>query len=307
MGKGKGKGGYGENDWSDGQWCCCGLASFVAFSLVIITITLLALSLPKVEEGQQAIRYDDVSNTLHRNILSPGIHVVQPDTKLITYPTRFEDNNIDMICRTKDGIEIELSITFQYNFVPNKLVESFLILGEREKNDEYMNYYAKAAIYETCSHHDAVNFTDSRGLIEFDMSQAVEDIMNITNTQMAQFQLRNFVYPDEFQSAVNSKQQTRQQIEVVTRQRNSTITEAQTQLIRAQQQVEIQINNANAQAERLIREADLASQTILAQWNQTILSTDAELTNIGLTFEEYVNYLNQLLIGSAHTGIVRVG
>lgn len=305
MGKGRGKGGY-DDEWSDGQWCCCGLASFVAVSLVIIIITLLALSLPKVDEGQQAIRYDDVSNTLHSDILNPGIHVVQPDTKLITYPTRFEDNNIEMICRTKDGIEIQLSITFQYNFVPSKLVESFLVLGDRSKNDEYMNYYSKAAIYETCSRHDAVNFTESRGLIEFDMSQAITNVMNVTNTQMGQFQLRNFVYPEEFQNAVNSKQQTRQQIEVVTRQRNSTITAAQTQLIRSEQQVEIQINNANAQAERLLREADLASQTILAQWNQTILASDAEMTNLDLTFEEYVNYLNQLLIGSAHTGIVHI-
>lgn len=300
MGSGKG------NTWNNRQYCGCAFATFIGCSLALITIVLLALSLPKVNEGEQAIRYDDVSNKLHSDILSPGIQVVQPDSILIRYPARFENTDLEMTCRTQDGIEIELSLTFQYTYIASKLVQSYLVLGEKDANDNYMILHVKSVIYETCSRYKAVNFTESRGLIEFDMSNSVKDIMNYTNTQLGQFQLRNFVYPIAFQNAVNAKQQTRQQIEIVQRQRAATITTAQTGLIQAIQRVEIQINNANAEAERLIREATLAAQTTIATWDQTILSIDAEMTNLGLTFEEYVNYLNNLLIGSAHKGIVRV-
>ena len=302
MGRGRGY----NDEWSTGQWCCCGWASFFGFSLAIITIVLCALSLPTINEGEQALRYDDIPNKLYPDVLTAGLQTVHPDTTLIRYPTRYENNDIEMICRTRDGIEIQLSITFQYTFLSSNLAKSFLMLGEKDKNDEYMNYYAMSTIYKVCSQHDAVNFTEARGQIEYDMSIAINNIMNITNTVMGPFQLRNFVYPEAFQSAVNAKQQTLQQIEIVTRQRNATITEANTQLIQAGQRVEIQINNANADTERLLREASLASQTILAQWNQTIISIDAEMTNIGLTFEEYIDYLNHLLIGSAQRGIVRI-
>ena len=50
------------------------------------------------------------------------------------------------------------------------------------------------------------------------MSNEVQDIMlpenGNTHTAMSQFQLRNFIYPQTFQDAVNSKQQTEQQIEI---------------------------------------------------------------------------------------------
>lgn len=307
MGKGKGKGGsYDDDEWSFCQWFGVVLGIFAGFLLLIVFITLLALSLQKVNEGEQAIRYDEISNTLYDQILEPKIHALNPDSRLIRYPTKYEDSNIEMICRTHDGAEIQLSITFQFNYDSSKLIDSFLTIGEKEDNDRYMNYYARAAIYETCSHHDAVNFTEARGLIEFDMSNSVSAVMNKTNTHMGQFQLRNFIYPEAFQVAVNSKQQTRQRIEVVRRERNATITAAETELIQSQQRVEIQINDANAEAERLLREADSAVQTILAQWNQTILATDAEINNLDLTFEEYIDYLNKLIIGSAHRGIIQI-
>lgn len=308
MGKGRGK---------PKGFCFWSVCGSITLSVVITVIVLAALSFPKVEEGQQAIRYDDVSNKLHRNILSPGIHTVQPDTILFSYPTKFESSDLEMICRTYDGIEIDLSITFQYTFVGSELAESYLVIGEINDNVAYMNSHAKYAIYETCSHYYAVNFTDSRALIEFNMSEAVENIMlppnenttrmvGNTHTRMGQFQLRNFAYPESFQTAVNSKQQTQQRISVVSRERVATLTNAETLLIQAQQRVQIQINNANAEAERFIREANLAAETTLSVWNQTGIAIDSEMTNLDLDFDEYINYKMQTLMGDAHRGIIQL-
>lgn len=278
--------------------------------VIIVTITLLVLSIQRVEEGQQAVRLDDVSNTLHDRIYQPGLHTLQPDSKFFSYPTKFESINLNMVCRSKDGIEIDIQTTYQINFIGKELPESFLNLGEKESNLNYLSLHARAALYETCSMFNAVNFTEQRALVEFNMSEAVELIMTTdygnTHTTMGQFQLTNFEYPEDFQSAVNSKQETRQQIDVKLQEREQVVTEATTNQIRAQQAVTIQINDALATKEQLLRRANETASTVLAQWDQTILELDAEKTNIGLTFEEFLNYKIDLLIGDASNAVVSI-
>lgn len=288
----------------------CALCTGFSVVIAIISIVLLALSIQRVEEGQQAVRLDDVSNTLHDRIYQPGLHTVQPDSTFYSWPTKFESINLNIICRSKDGIEINIQTTYQINFIGTELPESFLDLGEKGANLNYLSLHARAALYETCSMFNAVNFTEQRALVEFNMSQAVESIMapefGNTHTTMGQFQLTNFEYPEQFQNAVNQKQQTRQQIDVKLQQREQVITEATTNQIRAQQAVTIQINDAVAGRERLLRQANETATTVRAQWDQTILELDAEMTNLGLTFDEFVNYKKQLLIGDVPNAVVSI-
>ena len=118
--------------------------------------------------------------------------------------------------------------------------------------------------------------------------------------------MKNFNYPVDFQNAVNSKQQVEQQIEVKTRERQQIITSAITELLRSQQAVQIQINDANAEANQLLTEASLAADTELAKWTQFIEQLDAEKTNLGLTFDEFVAYKEKTLIGKATDAVVNV-
>lgn len=280
-------------------------------AILIMSIVLISLSLKKIPEGEVGIQYDDVSNTIHTTPLDPGLKTVKPDSKIITYPSRLENYDMSMICRTRDGIEINLQITFQYSFltVGSELVASILSLGEKSANVDYMGNVAKGAIYESCSFFKAVNFTETRALVEFNMSKMVELSMvkSNTHTSMGAFQLKNFEYPVSFQTAINSKQKTKQQIVIVTSERSATLTDAETELQKEVKAVEIQINNANAQRQTLLDTAQLDAVAQVARWNQTILDLSAEYSNLGFSnFSEFILYKKRTLVEGSNNAVVNI-
>lgn len=268
------------------------------------------MSAKTIEEGQQGIRYDDITATLYDKVYPPGLHWMLPDSEVHEYPTRFESIALTMTCKTYDGVEIEVDTIYQTNFVGNELPESFQDLGKRDENFNYLRLHARWALYLTCSQFEAVNFTEARALVSFNMSNEVRDIMlpefGNTHTTMSQFQLRNFIYPQGLQDAVNSKQRTEQQIEIKLQEREQIITAATTDLIQAQQRVTIQLNDARAARARLLRQANETAETVEAQWEQRILALDAEMTNLGLNFTEFVNYKRKTLVGDANNAVVSI-
>jgi hypothetical protein len=115
-----------------------------------------------------------------------------------------------------------------------------------------------------------------------------------------------FDYPSTFQQAVNQKQAVEQQIPIEERRREQVLTEETTKLLQAEQAVQILINYATAEAEKLIREANSVAQTEIAIWEQTILDLDAEKTQIGLSFSDFIAYKEAVLIGDAKGAVVNV-
>jgi regulator of protease activity HflC (stomatin/prohibitin superfamily) len=288
----------------------CILFSILGFSAALIIIVCTAMSAKTIEEGQQGVRFDDITATLYDKIYQPGLHWMLPDTEVFEYPTRFESIPLTMTCKTNDGVEIEIDNIYQTNFIANELPESFQDLGNKERNLAYLSLHARWALYLTCSKFLAVNFTESRGLVSFNMSNEVQDIMlpenGNTHTAMSQFQLRNFIYPQTFQDAVNSKQQTEQQIEIKLQEREQIITAATTDLIQAEQRVTIQLNDAEATRQRLLRQANETATTVQAQWQQKILALDAEKFNLGLNFSEFTDYKMNILVGDANGAVVSI-
>jgi hypothetical protein len=290
----------------------CGKGTFIGFvvALLIMAITLIALSHPSIKEGNNAIRVDEVSNTIYRDVYPPGIHTVLPDSKFYSYPFSFENMQISMSCLSKNGIEIEIDTNLQYSFEPTELAESYLDLGSVDKNINYLRDHAHSAIYKTCSYFDAVEFTTIRPVVSLNMSFAVRDIMTKergnTHTTLGLFQLTNFEYPDLFQEAVNQKQSVEQQIPIEERRREQILTEETTKQLQATQAVNILINDANAEAEKLIRQADEVAQTEIVTWQQIILDLDAEKTQLGLSFTDFIIYKEAVLIGDAKNAVVNV-
>jgi hypothetical protein len=217
---------------------------------------------------------------------------------------------ISMKCLSKNGIEIDIDTNLQYSFVPAELAESFLDLGPMDRNIQYLRDNAHSAIYETCSHFNAVDFTTIRPVVSLNMSFAIRDTIvpsrGNTHTTLGLFQLTNFNYPSSFQQAVNQKQEVEQQINIEARRRVQILTEETTKLLQAEQAVQILINDATAEVEKLIRQANEIAQTEIAIWQQIILDLDAEKTQLGLSFANFIVYKEAVLVGDAKGAVVNV-
>jgi regulator of protease activity HflC (stomatin/prohibitin superfamily) len=287
---------------------CVATFTTCAVLVAVLMITLLAVSIKQVNEGTVAVVYLDLSEKFSGEPITPGFHTLPPDNKLYVFETRFQSRDVSGQCRSRDGIHIQIQTTFQFNFAVDSLIKSMTTYGTKDKTVSHMHRQAHAAVNKACSYFDAVDFTRERALIELNMSRTIELAMSNSSAfvNVGAFQFRNFEYPRNFQDAVNSKQRTSQQKDVVTSQRPGIIILATTHLRQAQEAVQILINDANAQANTLIDSAKIAANAVLASWNQTIVQLQLEMNNLGMNFSTFVDYKMDTLLRNANHPIINL-
>lgn len=109
----------------------CGGVSIV---VVILIIIILATSFSKVAVNEYALAYSSWSKSVSKDVYPPGIHFIGPFQSFITYPSTFETfefsklNGADrgpLRSRTKDGLEVEIEISFQYTLDGKRIRELY--------------------------------------------------------------------------------------------------------------------------------------------------------------------------------------
>lgn len=287
---------------------CISVSVTAGLLVAVLTITLVAVSVKQVNEGTVAVVYLDLSEQFSGEPITPGFHTLPPDNKLYVFETKFQSRDVSGQCRSRDGIHIQIQTTFQFNFDTSRLIQAMTTYGTKDKIISHMQRQAHSAVNKACSYFDAVDFTRERAAIEFNMSSLIEQAINQSNAyvNVGAFQFRNFEYPRNFQDAVNSKQRTSQQKDVVTSQRPGIIILATTHLRQSQEAVQILINDANAQANTLIDSATIAANAVLASWNQTIVQLQLEMGNLNMNFSSFVEYKMDTLLRNANHPIINL-
>lgn len=305
----------------------CFVFGSVGLVSIILIGVLVGMSHQRTENGKVTVRIDEVRDKIYRETNPPGMKMYLPDTKLYPYSSRQENDQFVMDCRTKDGIEISLSIVYQYYYDEDTIAESRLLLGEIEANENYMRSQAQSAIYMTCSYYNAIDFTDFRGVISTNMTNAVKEIMKPgygkTYTVLVNLQLTNFEYPEALQQAISDKLSAELNIQIETTKRQSILTAEGTKLQTDIKAIETMINEANAQKETNLRQGEIQRNIIMTQWEQERISTQAEIENLGffnLTFNndtnttskvylipQYLEYKRKTLVGNSINAVVNLG
>ena len=122
----------------------CGGVSIV---VVILIIIILATSFAKVAVNEYALAYSSWSKSVSTNIYPPGIHFIGPFQSFITYPSTFETFEFSRLSgadrtplrsRTKDGLEVEIEISFQYT-LDGKRVRELYFEYKDQQSQPFMN------------------------------------------------------------------------------------------------------------------------------------------------------------------------
>jgi len=156
--------------------------------------------------------------------------------------------------RSADGLEMQISVSFQWRLRPNALVDLYNILGETLYKDEFVRF-AKAAVIESCSKFTADQYFTQRQAITTNMMQALQANFDKPelglSMEIAGLQLREVDLPDDFDDEIANTQEQMQEVEVgkAERQEKIIIMEAQAQV--ALQKVEELLKGAKGQATRV--------------------------------------------------------
>jgi len=179
--------------------------------------------------------------------------------------------------RSSDGLEMIVSISFQWQLRKESLKPLYDILGggtqeESLYRDEFVRF-ARSAIVESCANFAADRFFTNRTIITNDMLEKVKKVFNQPEIGMDMIiqglQLREVDLPDAYDEEIVRTQEQMQEVEVALAEREEQKIGMQKELMVAEERVKkvIQESMGTAAQTRLTNEA-IVQQMLIYQQKQ---------------------------------------
>lgn len=284
--------------------CICSLCCFLS----IFAVIALPLSFKALEQGKYALQLSWSTQKIGAEVYTePGMYMVGLGNMLVEFPSTFQtmyftyDNRGSksgeddaehpairrgpIRARSSDGLEMLVSLSFQWQLHESSLKPLYGILGggtveESLYRDEFVRF-ARGAIVESCSQFGASFFFTNRQKITEDMRKRVTEAFaqpaRHLSATIAGLQLREVDLPNAFDDEIVRTQEQMQEVEVALAERVEQTTIRETELMVAQEKVKQNIQESLGVAEntRLANAAKVTQmlyyQTKQAEANALVL------------------------------------
>mmetsp|Transcript_113149 Transcript_113149/g.365549 ORF Transcript_113149/g.365549 Transcript_113149/m.365549 type:complete len:343 (-) Transcript_113149:63-1091(-) len=242
----------------------------VALFFGIAAVVMVAWGFASVEVSEYALNYSLVTRKVEPRTYSPGRYWIGPANYFIKFPSvlttiQFSDlqyqfdlspteqGEAELRSRTRDGLDVLIEISFQYQLMPDKLYELYTVLGGYP---EYHNTYVRLAIdrlTESATVFSATEFFSERTRIGKEMERLLrKDFEKQLYSNIFSFQLRSVGLPRQFEDAIQETEVKKQDLQVASAEQNSTRVALETQLMQAKRRMRIMENRGEAAAETLM-------------------------------------------------------
>jgi len=157
--------------------------------------------------------------------------------------------------RTKDGLNVDLEVSFQYRLEMNKLYELYTTLGP-----DYEKTLVRMAIEQlttAATMHNAHNFFNNRTTIGQEMHDRLkEHFAEHACADVPFLQLRTVHLPQEFETAIQDTQVKQQDIQIASAEQSQNRVAYETRVLQAIQAVNVMNNQALAEAQAIMARND---------------------------------------------------
>lgn len=281
--------------------CCC---SCMCFAL-IFTCVALPLSFKSLEQGRFALTFNWRSQQISDDVVTePGMKMVGLGNMLLEYPSTFQTmyfvsehsrrgisgGGSEIIrgpirARTSDGLEMLLSVSFQWRLQSPSLPGLYGILGQQYYQDEFVRF-ARSALVRSAANFGAYSYFTNRTSITASMLESMSEVFSQPDinleVEINGMQLREVDLPDDFDAEISLTQEQMQEIEIANAERDEQRIAMQRELLVSEQQVLELLENARAMAQSTLLDNAAKVEQILvlareqAQANAEILRVFAE-------------------------------
>lgn len=223
---------------------------------VFVPLALLALSIDAVEQNQYGLKYNWVTKEIKEDVFHGGTHligfwnsfVVFPATvQTIEFSDRIGRRTAEMLhTRTKEGLGLHLSVSFQYKLVPEHLHKLYALT-----NTEYEMLFTRIArdqMLEAASQYEGPQYWKQRHEIGNHMQGLVNEQLSNSHAQLWGLQLLVIDLPDRYESSITMTQVQQQLIKTRTNQQAAASIRADTEVMRADFEARVQVVQADAEA-----------------------------------------------------------
>jgi hypothetical protein len=259
--------------------------------------------------------YSGITKTIDRELYTSGIHFLGVGHSFIKYPTTVQtyefskargSDSPSVSSRTKDGLEVNLEISFQFIYISTQLY------------DLYMTYAAdnripcmKIAIdilTDVATQYKASQFFFDKEKI----SAAMQTSLNQTFAQYCYatvdyFQLKSIDLPDLYETAIQLTEVKRQNIHKAEAQKNKIAIEQETKIKQAEIASQININQAQGQASVLLQSNVATSESFYKIQTQQAQALAQVKSTLGLTNPQFIQYLRAKILKEYPEDLMIIG
>lgn len=295
---------------------CCRRATYwtlgIIFILgtVLLMIVLLSLCVnQKVEQDEYAVFINGFTTDV-RGVFTQGTYTSDVGDTIVRFKRTFQLLEYDPLeCMSYDQLILSLTISLQFQYAESAIMP--IILMQFDTEDNFKNFLiGKIAdsIISTCGNYTAEDYYSIRGSIETTMYNSVISQVNMLNIglDIIFLQLKNIDFPDDFATAITTKQLIEQQTVTQLNSRTSQLITANTTYLSSLQTANIILISANNTAEINIQQAHINEQIIINQWAQRAIAYNSIKQNLGLNASSLINYLEYEIIRNGNAPVVNI-
>ena len=267
---------------------------------VLLAVILIPKSLKTLEHDEFGVRYNGLTERADRTkVYKQGRYLLTPASKFFKYKRTLQTLDLSGVneieCLTREGLNMKLDITTQYQIKEDNVFDIFDEYGEEANYVKYLNSITRDTIKDVCSNFTGEKYFFQRGVIELAIAKTLKGIYEIYKAYATSelVQLRNVMHPEPYEEANRQKQSVNQEKDRILSQRKELLTEANTELLLAKVNADIKLIQANAAANSIILEAQALAPAEQKKWQDR---TDAFVTiknRLGNTTIE--NYIEQYI------------
>lgn len=275
--------------WSSGgaKWfwgCFC----FIGILLLVI---LLPLSIFDVSHDEYGLRYNDLTKKLDHEVYEEGKYVFTPDTEVFIYNKIVKTKEFrDLVCLTKDGVEVTLNVDVEYQLIKNELISVFWEFGYEKNLQKLIKDVVLDSVRDVCGQYNYTDFPNNRDGVESDMEETLKvDIVTVnSHSEIQAVRLVNYNFPDSLKDAIDDKQLALQDKETANNEREVKVADAKAKLTIAEINAQTTINVAEGKASEILLEAEESATAIEETWNKRKETYSTLMDEMGMDADEFV-------------------
>ena len=196
----------------------CILITIITFTT--IGLTLFGLSYGSVGYNEYALKQNNITGDIQPEVYEEGLYFIGfwnsfmkfPSTYItVEFTPSYDADDIPISVQTKNGLLIEIDISFQFRLRKAELISLYSNYGKDYKS--YIQAVARSALREVVGNINAEALYANRSSVIGSMSDALYNSLS-TIVEIGDFQLRSIDFPNSFERAVEEYEVWRIEAEI---------------------------------------------------------------------------------------------
>lgn len=236
------------------------MGSEVIVGSLLAIVALIAVvsfaSLGCVEQNEYGLLYNWVTKTITDKVYHGGTHLIGPWNSFVTFPATVRTLEFSdrigyrtaeaLHTRTKEGLGLHLSISFQYLLDPERIPQLYALT-----NQAYEGLFTRIArdqLLEAASEYEGPEYWLDRKTIGDHMRRLVDQQLQASYSKLWGLQLLVIDLPDNYEASITMTQVSQQLAKTRKNEQFAASIRADTEVLRADFARDIEVVQAGAKA-----------------------------------------------------------